>query len=207
MSITKPKIYNLALSALLLAKQVIDTETDKSNEVKVLNLHYDIALETTLQDLDLDSLSMPVTLELLANLDDDTIPWQYVYKYPSNCTYFRRIVSGQVTDNKSTHIAKRVALYDGEKAIFTDEITAQAEIIPTAVPLEALSGMAGMAVAYQLAYLSAPLIVGKGAKSLREIIMRDYLVAKSEAQEIDATENFNYESDWQRSEFVQARLS
>lgn len=202
---TKPKIFNLALSALLLAKEVSDTETDTSNEVRILNTHYDIALWSTIQDLDLDSLSMPITLELLVNLTNE--PWNHVYKYPTNCAFLRRIKSLQITDNRYTHIAKRTGLYNDQKAIYTNEEEAVGECIPKSVPLDALSSMAGLAVSYKLAYLSAPLIVGKGAKTLRESILGAYVVAKSEAQETDSLENFNYESDHQRSEFVYERLS
>jgi hypothetical protein len=204
MSYTKPKIYNLALSSLLLAKEVVDVDTDKSNEVRVLNIHYDIALESTLKDLDLDSLSTPITLELIEELTEG--PWKFAYKYPSTCAFFRRIKSQAVTDTNRTHISKRVAMHNGQKVIFTNEEEAVAECIPNNIPLVALSSMAGMALAYQLAYLSAPLIVGKGAKALRDSLLQAYVVAKAEAQEDDARENFNYESDDIRSEFVAARI-
>lgn len=205
MSFTQTKIYNLTLSALLLAEEVIDIDTTKTNNVSVLNRFWDVALESTIQDLDLDGLSQPITLELLAELTDE--PWDFVYKYPTNCAFLRRIQSLVPTDNKSTHISKRTGLYEGEKAIFTDEYQAVGECIPKSVPLEALSSMAGMAIAYKLAFLCAPLIVGKGAKGLKRELKEDYIIAKLEAQETDSLENFNYEPEWQRSEFVEARLS
>lgn len=204
-SITKAKIYNLALSALLLAEEVDEVSTNTTNEVRILNTHWDIAFESSLQDLDLDSLATPITLELLAALTNQ--PWQYAYKYPSNCVFLRRIVSLQVTDNRSTHIAKRTGLYLGQKAIFTDEFEAVGDCIPKNVPFEALSPMAALTIAYSLAHLSAPLIVGKGSRKLRETIKADYLLAKGEAQETDSNENFNYQADDQESEFVAARLS
>jgi len=207
MSFTKVKIYNIALSALLLSREIIDIETDPNqNEIRVLNTFWDIALESTLQDLDLDSLSQPISLELLATLEDDN-PWDYVYKYPSNCAFLRRIESGAAVDNKSTHISKRTAIYDGQKAIYTNQYQAVGECIPKDVPLEAFNAMAGMALGYRLASFSAPLITGKGAKKLRDTIEAKYLIAKAKAQETDSLENFNYEPEWQRSEFVEARLS
>lgn len=202
---TKPKIYNLALSALLLSTEIEEIETDTSNEVRVLNLHYDTALESTLKDLDLDALSTPITLELLATLDDGG-PWTYVYKYPNNCAKFRRLVSGNVTDNSRTHIAKQVRMYNGQKAIFTNEYAAIAECMPKNISLAALSAEAGMALAYKLADLATPLLTGKGAQKLREDIQKAYIIAKNEAQEDDRQENHNYEEDHIRSEFVDARL-
>lgn len=205
MSFTKTKIYNIAFSALLLAKEISNADTDESNEVKVLNTFWETALESTLQDLDLDSLSQPIPLELIEELTDG--PWKYAYKFPTNCAFLRRIKSQFETDNRSTHISKRTGIHNGQKAIFTDEYQAVGDCIPKDVPLEAMNAMAGLALAYKLAMLSAPLIVGKGSKALRREIKEDYVVSKLEAQETDSLENFNYESDSQRSEFVEARLS
>jgi hypothetical protein len=205
MSFSKTKIFNLSLSALLLAKEVSNTDTDTSNEVRILNTHWDIALWSTLEDLDLDSTSMTVALELLATLTDET--FNYAYKYPSNCAFLRRIKSLQVTDTRYTHIAKKTGMYNSQKAIFTDEQSAFIEFIPKDISLDSLGAMTIMAIAYKLAFLSAPLITGKGAKALRESIVVAYEFAKSDAQEADARENFNYESDDQRSEFVAERLS
>ena len=206
MAITKEGIYNLALSALLLAKEVTDVATDTSNEVRILNTHYDIAFESTLQDLDLDSLSRPITLELLDTLDNDEGPWDFVYKYPSNCVFLRRLESKQITDNRFTHISKRTGIFNSQKAIFTNKSEAVAECIPKDVPLAALSPMAALAVSYSLAHLSAPLLIGKGSGRLRKTIKEDYIVAKGEAQETDILENFNYEPDDLNSEFVAARI-
>jgi len=208
MSISKTKIYNLTLSALLLAKEVSEVDTDTSNEVRILNTHWDLAYESTLQDLDLDSLSQPITLELIANLTNNTdYNWDYVYKYPSKCVFLRRIESSAVTDTRDTHIAKRTGIYNGVNVIFTNEVNAVAECITNDIPITALSPMAAMAVAYSLASMSAPLIVGKGSQRLRKDLQEAYKIFKGEAQEQDVLENFNYEDESQRSEFVAARLS
>jgi hypothetical protein len=201
---TKAKIYNLALGALLLSRQIIDTETDKSNERVVLGTHWDTALRSTLEDMDLDATSSQVTLELI-ELDPNDL-WGYSYKYPSDCTYLRRLQSCVVEDNRSTHIPRRIAIKGGVKCIFTNKEDAIAEYISDNVPLSALSANAGLAVAYKLALLSAPLIVGKGAKTLMADIQAKYLVVKAEAQEQDQRENFNFEDPEVTSEFVQARI-
>jgi hypothetical protein len=73
--------------------------------------------------------------------------------------------------------------------------------------LAALSPMAGMTIAYKLAELAAPLAVGKGASDLIKDIRAAYVVYKTEAQERDMRENFNFEDETIRSEFVRARMS
>lgn len=205
MGYSKSQIYNMTLSALMLAKEVTEIDTDKSNEVRVLNIWWNTALEHTLQDLDLDSLSTPIALEKIATLDEG--PWRYVYKYPSKCAFMRRLVSGAVTDNERTHLSKRVAVYLGQKAIFTNEVQAVADCIPLDVPLAAFSAPAATALAQKLAALAGPLLVGKGAKTLVKEINDQYIISKTEAQETDSRENFNYEEDRIRSSWVDERTS
>lgn len=205
MSTTKNKIFSFALSHLLLSRQVINSESDQSTELDVLRSFFDDSLALTLQDLDLDSLSEPIALELLDTLNND--PWSFVYEYPNRCAFLRRLDSGARVDTSSTHISKRVAIYQGKKAIFTNEANAKAECIPMDISLDLLGPSALLAVSYQLAHFSAPLIVGKGAKKLRESLLGQYGLMKANAQRIDSLENFNYDPAYIRSEFVNARLS
>lgn len=205
MAFTKTKIYSLALSHLLLSRQVSDVDTDTTtNEVRVLNTFWEDAFNTTLQDLDLDSTSETVTLELLEKLDNNA--WNLAYKYPTDCNFFRRIESCVTKDNRRTHIPKRVGVLNGEKVIYTNEEEAVAEIIPKNIQLEHLETNAGLAISYMLAFLAAPLIVGKGAAKLKGEIYQMYLSFKDKAQEIDERENFNYDPAIVTSEFVSARM-
>ncbi len=202
---TKEEIYNLALGALLLQRQVSDTATDKSNEVKVLNTHWPVALRTTLDDLDLDSTSSLLTLSLAYSDPNDL--WDYAYTYPSDCVFLRRIFSGHHKDNRTSHISKAVGIHEGDKVIFTDEEDAVAQYISKDVSLSSLNAYAGLAMAYNLAILSSPLIVGKGAKTLRKDIREAYIIAKAQAQEQDKKENFNYYRPEVESEFAEARMT
>jgi len=204
MSYTKEKIYNLAFGLLLLQRQTADTATDTSNEVKVLNTHWDIALETALTDMDLGSTSSDATLALIrTNPTDD---WLYSYTYPATCVHLRRIKSSALKDNKTTRILLRVLTVSGVKTIYTNEVNAVAEIIPNNVSIATLGADAVLCIAARLAILGAPLIVGRGARTLREEIEKKYVVAKAEAQERDHRENFNFDDDIVDSEFVQARM-
>jgi hypothetical protein len=203
---TKAQIYSMTLSALLLVKEVSEVETDTSNEVRVLNIFWQTAFASTLEDLDLDRLSTPIRLELIEEIKDNP-HWNYVYKYPTNCAFLRRLESCVLIDNRSTHISKRVGQYKGHTAIFTNEYDAIAECIPFDIALAALNSMGALALSYKLAMLAAPLLVGKGARTLKDSLKVDYMMAKEAAQDIDKAENFNYESDESRSEFVRARIS
>lgn len=205
MQYTKEKIFNLALNALLLSRQVINAETDKGNEVTILRNNYEIAFNAALEDMDLDSTSSQFTLELHA-LNPNHL-WEYAYKYPSDCAFLRRIQSCAIIDDRYTHIPKRTAMIAAQKVILTNEHQAVAEYISSAVSISSLSATAGLCVALRLAVLSAPLITGKGAKTLIESLETRYKMTRAEAQEQDARENFNFTDERQSSEFVKERTS
>lgn len=202
---SKAKIFNLALGALLLSRRIIDAEADTSNEAKVLQLNWDVAFSATLEDLDLDSTSTQANLAL--QIENPNNLWLYAYKYPSDCAFFRRIQSCNVSDNRESHIPKRVAMIGSQKVILTNEYAAIGEYISSDISIESLSATAGLCVALRLASMSAPLVTGKGARALIEGIDKKYVTTKAEAQELDRRENFNFVDPAVESEFVGARTS
>lgn len=203
---TKETIFNLTLSKLLLAREVTNATTDTSREVKILNTHWDSALRMTLKDLNLSTLAIEFDLELIESINNDG-PYLYAYKYPTECVLLRRIVSGYAVDTRYTSILKKVTQYEGQKAILTSKVNAQAEIQSKNIPLSAIGPEAENALACQLGILAAPLLVGKGAKALKESLLQEYVIHKGEAQEGDMNENYNPEEEALESEFVAARLS
>jgi hypothetical protein len=207
---TKAQIFNLALGALLLQRRITDTETDNTNECRVLNTHWDAAFALALQEMDLDSTSTQVTLELLEDMSESTDPtkqWNYGYQYPTDCMFLRRIQSTAIIDDRYSHIPKRVMIYMGERMIMTNQVEAVAEYISNEIEIDHLSAPAGMAVAYKLASMSAPLVVGKGSAKLIESIEKKYVISKAEAQALDQRENFNFVDPSTESEFVRERTS
>ncbi len=202
---TKAKIFNLALGALLLQRQIVDTETETNNECAVLRTHYDVALQSALQEMNLDTTASDVILELL---EADPVPeWSYAYRYPPKCAFFRRIKSGAESDNRTSRVPFRILVKDGVKTIYSNRSEAEAECIMFDLELQTLSAPAAMAIALKLACLSAPLVTGKGAAALMDKIEKQYAVTKMQAQALDRDENFNFVDDDVSSEFVEARLS
>lgn len=204
--VTKAQIFNLALGALLLQRQIVNPDTDTSNEGKVLTTWYDIAFRSAIADMDLDSTSTLLTAELVARCPIKH--WDFAYKYPSNCAFFRRIQSCQPgPDGRYTAVPKHVAMFNGQKVVFTNQCEAVFEVVTFDFHISSLTASAALAIAYRLAVLSAPLATGKGAQKLIQDIAKSYQVAKAEAQAIDERENFNFNSEAVESEFVAARLS
>lgn len=201
---TKTKIFNLALNALLLSKRLVNADTDTGNEAVTLRTNWDIAWESALEDMDLNRTCSRKTLEQLA--EDPNSLWLFHCRRPTDCAFIRRIVSGVRTDNRSSRILFETGIHEGQDGIFTNEDEAVIEYISTETPIGALSAKAALAVAYNLAIHASPLIVGKGAANLRKEIEAKYLMAKADAQEADARENFQFEDDETQSEFVAERL-
>lgn len=201
--IDKPLLYNTALGALRLNYMTTDPDNDNTLAVKKLKSIYPLALSKALADMDLDKTASIVQLELLAK----THPlWAYVYKYPTACVKFRRILSDYVTDNRETRIPSATAVIDNVDVILTDKELAYAEYIPNTINLSVLNPSAAMAVGYQMALMCPSLIVGKGSTALRQSMFQEYAIYKNEAQEDDQNENVDTTPDEFKSEFITARL-
>lgn len=204
----KTGIFNLALSALFLQKKLSDSETDMSKEALILRSHWDAAWNIGLQELDTDSIAVTVALELLATAPDTN--WDYVYKYPNNCAYFRRIVplmGGEVTDDTMSTIDRKIGRYLTNKAIFTNESEAKGEYIPNDLTPENLNAEEALFIAYKLARLCLPLIIGKDSDNVAKLLEARYEQAHLDARAKSARETNIYQPEWQRSEFVKHRLS
>ena len=204
---SKESIFNLALEALLLSTEVTEADTDKGNAVRVLRKNWNAAFVGALADMDLDSMSTFVQLELITVQPTDA--WNFAYKYPVNCAFLRRVVqnSGQGPDTPQTKIPVNVRVMGTEKVVLTSQELAIAEMITTDVPLETISADAEMCIAYRLAFFSASLITGKGAKTLKAQLWELYTNAKSEAQEKDRNENMRFTDPYHDSDWVSFRTS
>ena len=216
---TKAEIYNLALGALLLTKTVTDVELDESEEIRVLNVHWSTAFKTAVQAMDLDGVAiMRFPLELIKL---HPIPgWKFAYKYPQNCLLLRRVLRERdfgddyyfwrdrhFKDTPETQVARQVGNFNSTKVIFCNEHCAFLEYVPSDFPLTMLSADAGLAIAYKLAILAAPLISGKGAAALRKELQGLYVMTVASAQQHDRQENATFERPQEMSDFVAARLS
>ncbi len=205
---TKVQIFNLALGALLLKREISDADADTSYEARVVSQYYDSALNKTLADLDLNITAVTETLSLVE--DDVSDFWEYAYAYPSNCVLVRRIVSCVRRDDRYTRIPFETGQYGTptkQKVIFTNEAQAELEYIANDLTLTSFSADTGLAIAHQLAFLSAPILVGKGADKVKDDIYKRYLIHKTEAQETDRMESPLFDSEESDSEFVKVRLS
>jgi len=228
---SKCDIYNLALGELLLTKQVINPDADTGVEVRVLNNFWKIALESTMIDLDLDSIAIKNQALTLFQKCPLGQVWKYAYNYPTNCILLRRLKHSHIQldvngnpvnvspddyyywkthpnqDTEDSQVPREVANYQGLKVIFTNLHNANIEYVPNDFSLNMLTSQSALCVATKLAMLSGPLIAGKGAGPLRKELQEKYVVRRAEAMEADRQENANFVPPHIQSAFVRARLS
>lgn len=204
MATVKADIFNLALDALLLNKEVVNPDTDTTAYAKTLRKKWPIALPETIADLDLDRTSEMVTLELV---EMNPVPlWAYAYKYPDNCAMIRRIESGFLVDNRATRVPFATGTFEGESVIFTNQPNAVASIQPSDLDFDTLNASGKMALALNLAMKSSFLITGKGATDLKKQLAEDYRFYKGKSQEFDRMENFIHSDPETESEYIAARM-
>lgn len=201
----KTKLFNLALSALFLQKRITNADTDTSVEGLTLQVNWDTAYYSALSDLDLDSTStIKVLSQLVINPNEH---WAYAYLYPTDCAYFRRILSSNVKDDAYTTIDRKIGIHSGQKVIFTNQQAAYGEYVIKDVPMASLTPEAAIYVSLKLASLCAPLIVGKNSDNVVRTIERRMSQALFDAQQKDNAETSIYTHDYQKSEFARERLS
>ncbi len=202
----KTKIFNLALNALLLNKQISNADTDQTAEAANLRMLWDTAVESFLEECDLNETSTTVLLTLVAQNPNDK--WLYAYKYPDKCAFLRRIDSGYLKDNEDTLVLKQVGVLDGEKVILTNKQNAYAEIVTSDDFMVGLSANAAQALAHKLAWFSTPLIANSTDPSaLANRIQKNYELFKSLAEKKDAKENYLPDQPEDESDTSRARLS
>lgn len=202
---SKTQIFNLALSALFLQKTIADSETDTSKEAVQLRLNWNAAFNMALEKLDLDSTAIIDDLELID--EEPNLNWKYAYRYPTNCAFFRRIVTAVQTDDEDQILDRQIGYHGTDKVIYTDEASAQGEWIKNDINPAHLSVEAAMVVAYELARMCMPFLVGKDSANVRKTIDERYMENLLNAWEKESKETHIRQPEWKQSGFAKARLS
>lgn len=201
----KTKIFNLALAALSLQKRISNADTDSSTEALTLNVYWDLAFNSALQEMDLDSTSTSKALELVEENPNEY--WSKAYLYPTDCVLLRRIKTGNLTDDEESKEDLRVEIYEGQKVIMTNKDAAEIEYISKDVPFSTLTAEAAHFISLRLAKLAIPLVAGTNKKDVLATLNEAYSMALLDAQRKDRIESSIYQPEYAKSALVKARLS
>lgn len=148
---SKIEIINLALAHLGSGKEIASID-ESSQEAAAARRVYDTALDETLRGYAWPFATTIRSLQLIQ--EDPNSQWNYEYGYPSDCLWFRGIVTpvGMEDDPPPYQIGHG----DGASVIWTDEEDAEAEYTVRVTDTNRYPADFRLAFSFQLAALMAP---------------------------------------------------
>jgi hypothetical protein len=158
---SKTEICNLAIGHLGTAKEINDLDTERSQEAQACRRFYSISLESTIRDVKPSFARKFINLSLVQQ--QPTAEWQFMYRYPNDVLYVKRILSGLRNDNRQTRIPYLIGQDSSGAVIYTDMESAVMEVItkvdnPTIYPPDFI-----LMLSFRLAMYIAPVLTGGNA--------------------------------------------
>lgn len=119
-------ICNLALSHIGASKEIQNLESDKSEEATVCRRFYTFALKEAQRDFPWSFCNV-IGFALALVETDPNDEFGYSYRYPSDCEFFKRILSGIRNDTRQSRVHYRIGRDETGKLIYTDKENATCE--------------------------------------------------------------------------------
>lgn len=172
-------IANLSLGHLGISEEISNIDTERSVEALACKRYFTTARDTAFRDLRCTFAVKFATLSLIE--ENPNSEWAYSYRYPSDCLFFKRILSGIRNDTRETRVPYKIASDSTGKLIFTDKEIAECEytrlvLSPMLWPDDFI-----LAVSYLLAALIAPRLTRGDGLKLGDRAYELYQIAKSTA--------------------------
>jgi hypothetical protein len=156
-------ICNLALGHLGISTEINNLSTERSAEASACRRYFSTAKDASLRDLRCPFATKFKTLSLVENNPNQE--WSFSYRYPSDCLFFRRILSGTRNETSDTRVPYKIASDEIGKLIYTDRHNAECEYTKIVDNQMLWPDDFILAVSYLLASLIAPrLTKGDGLK-------------------------------------------
>lgn len=116
----------MALSHLGIAEEIEDLETDDTQEAKACRRFFDEIYKKVLRS----PFPWPFATKIAALAlveEEPNDEWLYSYRYPADCFFFRRILSGMRQETNASRVPTKISRDDDGKLIFCDVEEAEAE--------------------------------------------------------------------------------
>lgn len=176
---SKTDICNIALSHLGVSKEIANVDTEQSKEAAACRRFYDVCVESVLTDHSWPFASKIATLNLIEENPNDE--WAYSYRYPTDCLFFRRILSGNRNDTELTKVPYAVSQDSSGYVLYTDRNEAQAEYTVRVEDETYFQSDFILAVSYRLAHYIAPRVTAGDPFKLGQAAMQNYMIELSKA--------------------------
>jgi hypothetical protein len=197
---SKMQIWNMALSHLGISKEVA-SETEQTIEAKACRRFYETTVKNVLKDHSWPFASKIATLNLIET--SPNTEWAYSYRYPTDCLFFRRILSGNRNDTPATKVAYAISQDASAGVIFTDATNAVAEYTRNITDESFFPSDFETAVSYRLANYIAARVTAGDPFGLAKMAFQNYQIELSRA----VANSFNEDQsvELQDTESVNAR--
>lgn len=156
-------VANLALGHLGISEEISNIDTDRSAEGLACKRYFTTARDMALRDFRCPFAVKFATLSLVE--ENPNSEWDYSYRYPSDCLFFKRILSGTRNDTNQTRTPYKIASDGVGRLIYTDKADAECEYTRLVDSQMLWPDDFILAVSYLLASLIAPRLTrGDGIK-------------------------------------------
>lgn len=151
---TRTEILNMAISHLGIGKEVANIVTEDTEEARAGRRFYDTAKDVVSTSIPWPFLTKIDTLGLVE--EEPNTEWGYSYRYPSDCVFIERVLSGFRNDQLETRVPYKIARDASGILIFTDMDDAVIEYRVRADDPQFYPSDYTLALSYYLAMLMAP---------------------------------------------------
>lgn len=118
-------ICNMALGHLGISSEIGNLTTEKSAEAFACRRFFTQCRDIAMRDMRVPFASHIATLALVE--EEPNSEWSYSYRYPSDCLFFKRILSGDRNGASSTRVPYKISSDSSGKLILTDKEDAECE--------------------------------------------------------------------------------
>lgn len=205
MATSETDIANKAIRFLGKGKTIEDIDTDTSAEGVAVREFYDQARDYLLGKCAWRWAHKIQALELVDEFDGDPLSEEFAYSYrkPTDCIRHSRILSGAMQDTRDGVIVYRESRDDQGGLIYTDTEDAYIEYTFREEDVSRYPAEFEFALAYYLAMLIAPSILGEGAYRIKPDLEREYKKHLSWAMALEGSQGRRPEQN--ESEFTRQR--
>lgn len=194
------EIYNLALSHLGIGKEV-SIVTERSQEALTLNRFYVPTRDAVLRAFLWPFATKEVALGLIEA--DPNSEWGFSYRYPSDCLFLRRFLSGIRNDNRQSRVPSKIASDSAGQLIYCDLEDAEVEYTARITDPGLYPADFELALALRLAAAAAPRLTGGDPFKLGAAALDLYRFQIAEAKAAAVSEQQDEEPP--ESELMRAR--
>lgn len=179
------EICNLALSHIGVGKEVANYLTEKSEEAAACRRFFTLTQDAVLRDFPWPFAKKIATLALIE--EDPTDEAEFSYRYPTDCIFIRKLLSGIANDTRQSRVPYTVAYSETGRIILCNIEDAQLEYTIRISDPEKYPPDFAMAFSLRLAHYIAPRLTGGDAFKVGERALKlyEYEISKAKVNSLN----------------------